>query len=322
MEEKNIPEKGIMQGESLIETVNEEITSDETPASSSPARKKKKNRRRLYDHVILSFFLLFIIGQALSGIAGELLEKPLGKFLESTGHGTYRTGAGAIAGSLLCLLFFKLKFRRDGYKGQLVKENFIPGLRCLVVPIVLCTFLNMGDALTNGFSDVLIAFLCGLTPAVTEEVSVRGPALSNIMRKAENEKDVLLAFWLPAVVFGAAHAVNLLAGASLTATFAQVVYATGIGLVFGAAVLRTGSLWPSIIAHFFTDFSAFLGKTVYESQGVLNQELGPVELCILLGIGALFIAVGIFLMRKSKRADILALWARKWNKPAAPADAE
>lgn len=283
---------------------------------------EKKKHRSVYDRVILSFFLLFITGQALAGIAGDILEKPLTGFLESTGHGTYRTGAGAIAGSLLYLLFFRLKFRKTGYKGQLVKENLLKGLLCLSVPGFICFFLNIGDALTNGFSDILIAFLCGLTPAVTEEVSVRGPALSNIMRKADNEKGVLLAFWLPAAVFGAAHAVNLLAGASLTSTFAQVVYATGLGLLFGAAVLRTGSLWPSIAVHFFTDFSAFLGRTVYESQGVLEQELGTAELCILLGLGVFFICIGIFLMRKSKRQEILSLWARKWNKPAAPADAE
>lgn len=292
------------------ERINEEALNEEAPISG----KQDDTRHKLLDRVVISFFLMIIAGLIFVNLGDIIIDKPLGAFLEGRGHHNYGTGVGAAVGALLWLLMFRLKFRKEGYQGQLGFGNFFKGMGIVLSAIVICGFLNIGDAVMNGHSDILVSLLCALAPGFSEEIVLRGPGLSNMMRKAGGEKDLLLAWWLPAVTFGLMHSANILAGASFSATVLQVVYATGIGLIYGAAVLRTGTLWPSIVAHYLTDFAAYLGKTVYESQGVLNMEIGRTEFTVTMIISVLFILIGLFLMRKSKRPEAMAVWAEKWNR--------
>ena len=52
---------------------------------------------------------------------------------------------------------------------------------------------------------------------------------------------------LSSVVFGACHAYQGLPGFILISVY---------GLLFALLYIRTGSLWPCVIAHFFQDFGA------------------------------------------------------------------
>lgn len=278
------------------------------------AQHDKVRHHKVLDRTVLSFFLLMTAGIVITNVFDILLDGTISDLLERTGHERYSTGAGAAVGSLLWLLAFRFMFRREGYRGQLGFRGFLKGLAMLSYVIVLSCFMNLQGIIFNGAGDAAIAFLSAVSTAFSEEIVLRGPGLSNMMRKAENEKQLLKAWLIPSVVFGLIHFSNLLAGAAPITTVCQVMYATGIGLMYGAAVLRTGSLWPAVTAHFLTDFTVLLDKNIYESQGVLNTETGIEGFLFFVTISLTFTLAGSFLMRKSKRPEILDLWACKWNR--------
>ena len=64
------------------------------------------------------------------------------------------------------------------------------------------------------------------------------------------QKQILGAVLLSALFFGLAHLGNL-THQPLDATLFQVYYASAIGIFFAAIYLRTGSLWWTIILHFW-----------------------------------------------------------------------
>ena len=87
---------------------------------------------------------------------------------------------------------------------------------------------NVGDLF-------LIFFLAALLPAVFEEFTHRGILLSGL----EDRGSEMSAVVLSAVCFGLMHTNPL-----------QFIYAVVGGLVFGAAVTKTGSILPAMCAHF------------------------------------------------------------------------
>lgn len=279
-------------------------------------------RRRLISRPVTGYFVLSAECFLIVSLAASVIDGPLGKCFAAAGHPNYSSGIGSVLGALLFMLLFRRRFRQEGYKGQLGTGNFFSGMKLLLPGIIILGLTNITGLLYSGAGDPLIAFLNALSPAFTEEIMMRGPALSNIMRKRSDEKGIMLALWLSAAVFGLAHSINVLAGATVSSTVCQVIYAAGIGVLFGAAVLRTGSLWPSITAHFITDFPALLNKTLYETQGVLAEEAGIETMVFSVSTGILFILLGIYFVRRSKRQEIIALWKRKWDPEAAESGEE
>jgi uncharacterized protein len=59
-----------------------------------------------------------------------------------------------------------------------------------------------------------------------------------------------------AVLFGASHLVNLIAGANVPFTAMQVAATTAGGVALAAIRIRTGSLWPVLVAHVAIDVVA------------------------------------------------------------------
>ncbi len=87
-------------------------------------------------------------------------------------------------------------------------------------------------------------------PAAAEEVLLRGYALAAIARVLGPG----VALWGTSVLFGLLHVLNPGAGPLALAGV------TAAGLLLGALVLRTGSLWPAIGAHLGWNWAlAFLG---------------------------------------------------------------
>lgn len=51
------------------------------------------------------------------------------------------------------------------------------------------------------------------------------------------------------VLFGVTHLANVLAGANVLETISQVVYTIAFGVAFAALAIRTGIIWPLVLAH-------------------------------------------------------------------------
>lgn len=285
---------------------------------------KTIRRHKVLDKPVLGYFLLLLFALLAEGVFG-FVDNWIAKILPgystmssfSIGGVEYTnttaSGVGSALGALLALLVFKLWFKPD-FKGCLHKDTFVKGL-VLLASVALVHFAgSIVSICILGLGNVGIAFLRSLAPGFGEEVAFRGLGIANWMRKVKTEKQILAVLWVPALVFGLIHITNAIAGAPLNLSIIQGVYACGIGLLFGAVYLRTGNLWPTIIAHTLIDFLEFCRADIFASGGLMTGL--TVGDWITTVAGALAAVLGLYLCRKEKRAEILEIWAQRWSRDA------
>jgi len=87
----------------------------------------------------------------------------------------------------------------------------------------------------------------------------------------------------------------VLTGKSVTDDVAQVCYAMAIGFAFAAIVLRTGILWPLVLAHALIDFVNYIQNPDF----VYPESL---QLAVVIGMTVLFAGYGLLVMRGVPRA--------------------
>jgi uncharacterized protein len=136
---------------------------------------------------------------------------------------------------------------------------------------------------------VVVAAVAGAP--IFEEVAFRGGLLSAFaVRRGAGRAAVL-----SALVFALFH----LDPVHLAGTFY-------LGLLFAWLALRTGSIWPSVLAHALNNGVAVISLTAVREPGA--ERLAPSEAAplLVLGLGAWW---------------LLALAARRWLPPAPPLDA-
>ncbi len=166
-----------------------------------------------------------------------------------------------------------------------------PGdLLYFIVP-ALPMFINLipGVQITS-LLFLLEVLITTLMVGFVEEVFFRGLMLNAL--KAHG-------FWraaiLTSILFGLTHVMNLAAGKPVADQVAQIVYALAFGFAFAALVLKTGLLWPLVIAHFLIDFCNFIQKPGFTYTPFWN-------LFIVLGLTVIFIGYGIFVMLQTNKA--------------------
>lgn len=141
---------------------------------------------------------------------------------------------------------------------------------------------------------VLLAefFVITLLIGFAEEAIFRGLML-NALKAA--------GFWRAAIItallFGLSHALNGLAGKSMTETAAQIFYAVAFGFAFAALVLKKGILWPLVIVHFLIDFASFLQR-----PGVTIPPAWNLLLVVVLAI--IFTTYGLFVMLQKETIKV------------------
>jgi len=95
-------------------------------------------------------------------------------------------------------------------------------------------------------------WLLNINAGLFEEVMFRGIILTVLLAHYSEKKSV----WISAVFFGVVHFANLLHDFNyehLIFTTAQVIWAIGMGLLWGYLVIKTNSLIPSIILHYLSN---------------------------------------------------------------------
>lgn len=273
---------------------------------------------KILDHPILGYILLFLFAETLI-VIGMYFDKFLAGYIP--GYGTEgeafgrtyigASGIGCAIGAFLAVLLFTLWFRPQ-FKGCFSKTGIGIGL-LFTLPVLIISFAGSIISIYQfGLGSVLIAFLKALSPGVGEEVATRGLGIANFMRIVRSEKEIKVVFWVSAVFFGLIHAPNALAGANVIVSILQAAGAIGIGMLFAAIYLRTGNLWPTIIAHTAIDFMEFCRADLGASSGVATElVIGDYLImasAILAGI------IGLLLFRKKYHPEILELWLEKWNR--------
>lgn len=106
-----------------------------------------------------------------------------------------------------------------------------------------------------------------------------------------------------AILFGASHLVNLIAGANVPFTFMQVAATTAGGVALAAIRIRSGSLWPVIGLHVGLDVMAL---TTLTGSGVDHPVLVPI-LMVWLALNLTLWRYGRGLLAGRSEADLDAL---------------
>lgn len=156
----------------------------------------------------------------------------------------------------ICWLCKKI-FMKDWYFGLQMK-GMLTGLRKYGLPAVIATII------------VTIAFCIGLTPfdnkptiwrvvvegivyyigvGIMEELYLRG-LLQNIIEKwfGKRKNASLYAILIASVLFGLGHIFGAL-GQPIATVICKTVWATALGIYFGAVYVKTKNLWVPIILH-------------------------------------------------------------------------
>lgn len=223
----------------------------------------------------------------------------------------------------LSLSFLAIIMMKEMYKGKfsfhLRTEKMMKGL-LLLWPGLL--FLVFNILKTNIQADkivtetLLMVVITNMITGFYEEIIMRGMLLGHMMKHWKNdEKKVLKSVVVTSILFGAVHLGNLVYGNILDTIF-QVFYATTLGLVFGAAYLRTKNLWACIFIHGIIDVSSAVytinyapGEEVVDmgsGKGLMGSGIG---FLLVLAANLLSVVVFLYELRKEKRAEIVELWA-------------
>lgn len=279
----------------------------------------KERNHKVLNHPVLGYFVLVIWGLIVSSIGSALDTATLGKVIpgyaiESEFMGKVSSSASGVMVAVVSVLALWLhkKWFAPNYKGMLTTKNLKIGL-LLVAPFVVAHWIGSILSISVvGLGSVGLAFLHAFAPGFGEELAFRGLGVSNFMRTIKSEKKIYVILWLSALVFGFTHASNMISGAALSTSIVQSLYAAGVGLLLGAVYLRTGNLWPTIIAHFCFDFMEFARADLTASGGVMKELLiGDTVTVIVAAAAGIF---GIYLMRKSKLPEVMELWNERWSR--------
>ena len=278
----------------------------------------ERKRHKIFDHPILSYFILFIIVEMFTSLGGSI-DGLLAGFIP--GYGAEVTmmgktqmsasGIGVAIGAMVAVGLFTLWFRKE-FRGMLGFKGMRTAVLMLLPVLILHWIGSVASWVQFGTASVFIAFLRAFAPGFGEEITFRGLGVANYMRTIKSEKQITVIFWLSSVFFGLVHLTNAFVGADLMVSVIQALYAIGIGLLLGAVFLRTGLLWPIILGHMSLDFMEFIRADMGSSGGIMvNFGVGD---WITIAAGVLGAVVGIYLMRKKNYPEIMELWRNKWNK--------
>ncbi|UCD93812.1 MAG: CPBP family intramembrane metalloprotease [Candidatus Zixiibacteriota bacterium] len=105
---------------------------------------------------------------------------------------------------------------------------------------------ELGLILPKTSTERVLWVILSLTAGVCEETAFRGYLLTRL-KIFTRSRGWVLPLLIASLAFGTGHTYQGIGGFILISIY---------GLMFGLLFIKTGSLWPAIIAHFFQDFSA------------------------------------------------------------------
>ena len=219
------------------------------------------------------------------------------------------------------MLVYKRWFRPE-FEGMLkgdMPKGFLLGL--FELGFVILSFLFSALAGYQIAPKPLSAQIISVSLAagMSEELVFRGVILSTLMRQWKDQKKYRTAALVSGIIFGLLHAMNIFSGADPLGTLLQVIAAAGIGVIFSAVYLRTGSILPCMFYHTVHDVIAIAGSSGVTDSGIITASGFDREDMINLVLTAVLTAIAFYMLRDAKNEEMRAIWNRKW-KPAEDAE--
>ena len=228
--------------------------------------KEKKDRVILKTVIAMLVVLIVFFIQGAVAVVGQ-----------ARGLASAATRGAILWGSvLLTILFFFVKNKEIASLGF---RKMAPGAAkklLFFVPILAVALSNLiaGIDLSEGAKTVFANLFFTLAIGMIEEVYFRG-IICNMWLK----KSVVKAVIISSVLFGLAHLLNVIGGASPVMTLLQICFAFVYGLVFAVILHLGGSIIPCVLLHALHDFCSFISA---EGSRGLNIALGMAQFLILL----------------------------------------
>jgi membrane protease YdiL (CAAX protease family) len=123
---------------------------------------------------------------------------------------------------------------------------------------------------TNVFGIILSFVATAITPALVEEFAMRGAVMGSLRKYGDS-----FAIITSALIFGIMHG-NLV----------QIPFAFILGLFFGFAVIKSGTIWTAIIIHFLNNlFSISFDYILSDSKGAVVWFANIFYFIFLLALG-------------------------------------
>ena len=236
---------------------------------------------------------------------------------------TYVLGSLRIEAIAAILMLAVIALLGWGAQTRLTTRTDHHGIRWAIatlgLPAVLTFFIGaiiVIDGDQAGQNIVLLKlFLFCITVGIFEETLYRGTLYHGLSTH-------LSPFWalmVSSALFGLFHMQNIMVGQDIAATMFQSFNAFALGIVFGAIMLQTNSLWWAIGLH--TVWNAFLFFTAYIAQ-VQPQliNLKPEDLAASQRDAAISLPTfGLPLFLAGLGLLIFARWAKRMRAPDATA---
>lgn len=267
--------------------------------------KKTENKKK---NIILFFIKMILLFVVFDIILNNITPLFISVILQGKYGNQVIVEACAAFLVLLIIILFK-----NTYIFNEKKDNFFKSLGVgafMLVLSILILIVNLTSSGTFAIADILsLAIFCFLI-GIFEEFLCRGWIQNEfIERFAKNRKEVILSIILSSLIFGGMHITNIwLGGQGVLETIAQIIQATGLGILLGSVYYRTKNIWASVFLHGFWDFAVFLGQvniikdctTVNTSTQYLLYTLAS---SILLTV--VYILISMYILRKSKTNKII-----------------
>lgn len=204
------------------------------------------------------------------------------------------------------------------FQGKGVRETLRPALPSFILRLLLLLSAVILAFIENVQWQTLPMILVGvvnmISIGVREEVIFRGMICNSLARKyATSPKSLWMTVIGSAAVFSAFHLQNLLFGVAPMAMVLQLITTFTMGMVFTAIYLRGGNIWVVALLHALVDASGLFGISFTITEATFADEIGSLNLYGALFLLVLHTAFTMYLLRKSKRADILARLEQERN---------
>lgn len=278
------------------------------------------------NHAVSYAVIVVALGMAISLLAYRLVEMGI-----NAGMPSVLAAAGAILVKSVPIIVAVAFLAATGRIGliRLRGTGFGRGLACGAVLIVLFCVMGLyaianvatGEAAVN-VPVIIKALFYFLLVGVGEEFLTRAVAGETLLEHfGLTHAGTVKACVVSGVIFGAMHVVNISSIADVPSVAMQMLFTAGMGMLFGAVYFRCGNIWATVILHMLWDASLFsvttssdFAKTASSSTSVGNGN--PIGSVIII---AAFVGISLFLLRKSKTAQVREAWA---GVIAAPVDGE
>lgn len=211
---------------------------------------------------------------------------------------------------LFALLLLKVFDKMNIFKmkrGTFFQGIFTGGF--LFTISILSLMGNMANMQMNGerFAPIshIIAFVFAmLAIGMSEEFVFRGIIFGSLLEKfPKTRKGVYAAVTVSGLIFGLAHASNMLSGASFEGVFVQMVSAIFLGALLAAIYFRSRNIWVVVFLHAFMDFSALIPSGIFKA-GTMVGAISSYSYVKLVSI-VIYLIPLLIILRNSKVDEVL-----------------